>query len=128
MRTEIPIFRQIQRDTQLPFRAYQVWLAAVDLLDVVDWRDLKHIEIENALHLHRTTILRALNTLVENGYLCRRDEQQGVVAMYRVPISKGESLRETENPQRPELVETPDVSTKSSGRITRPRTISRGVL
>jgi DNA-binding IclR family transcriptional regulator len=128
MRTEIPIFRQIERDTKLPFRAYQVWLAAIELLDLVDWRDLKHIEIENALNIDRSMVGRGLRTLVKFGYLCREDEQPGIIARYRVPLSRTECASGDEATDTMEDVAPAAVDIKHTARRSRARTISPGVL
>jgi predicted transcriptional regulator len=117
MQMEIPIFRQIWRDGALPPRAFQVWKAAIEMLDLLEYRRLKLSSIENALEIDASTVSRALTTLVERGYLDRKEGE------YRVPFSRSDYTGEVQDPQQLEINVV-----ASPTRRTKPRVHSSGVL
>lgn len=128
MKIELPIFRQIGRDTRLPPRAFQVWRAAIELLDVVEWRTLKQVEIEHSLSVDQSTVSRALTRLVAQGYLCRqRATGGGATAQYRVPLSQRECTERAPDARLAEDREAPE-GTPQPARRSRARMVSRGVL
>lgn len=123
MRIEIPIFRQIQRDATLPLRAFQVWCASIDFLDLVEWRELKSLSIEKALEVDPSTVSRGLSTLVERGYLRRKATTSGI-SLFRVPLS-----RATDDTS--EVVDASELVEREPSRVSRTRGArvhSRGVV
>lgn len=125
MQIEVPIFRQILADVQLNPRELQVWRAAIEYLDLVEFRDLKVAVIENHLSLDRSTAWRALNALVHHGYLCREDGDKGGSSRFRVPLSRRHCEVESTNHDGMEVLATPEVTRPKRARS---RTLSRGVL
>jgi hypothetical protein len=127
---ELPIFRQIRTDAALLPRDLQVWCAAIDYLDVVEPREMKHVLLERHFkdELDRSTIGRALNSLVQQGYLCRSDGEKGRAALYRVPLSRAHCPAESASLDETEPPMTQHVAMSSAVRVPRARTVSRGVF
>jgi hypothetical protein len=123
MQVEVPIFRQISRDLKLPPRAFQVWRSAIELLDLVEWRELKLATIENDLEVDPSTVSRSLATLVERGYLCKLSES-GAPARFRVPFSRADCTATSPTDRDAEVSATTLVAV----RRTRARIVSNGVV
>lgn len=119
---EIPIFRQILNDTKLAPRELQVFRAAIEYLDVVDWRELKLQVLEHHLDLDKAAVSRALGALVDAGYLCRQRQLAGR-AMYRVPLSRHGCAEATEEMPAEEPTDHVQPIRRRTGRV-----VSRGVL
>jgi len=128
MQIEVPIFRQISCDLKLSPRAFQIWRAAIELLDLVEWRELKQWEIEHTFDIDQSTVSRALSTLVEQGYLCRQDAIGRAAAKYRVPLSRRDCTDPTPVAQETETVAATEHAETASTRRQRHRVLSRGVL
>lgn len=123
MQVEVPIFRQISRDLKLPPRAFQVWRSAIELLDLVEWRELKLATIENDLEVDPSTVSRSLATLVERGYLCKLTES-GAPARFRVPFSRADCTAASLTDRNAEA----SAATPVAVRRTRARIVSNGVV
>lgn len=117
MRDSIPVFRQIQSDPARSARELQVFWAAVELLDVHDWRALSVAMLESQLLLNqrsaqherpketaRSTIALAQKNLVESGYLCKETTSEGA-ERYRVPLSRVRP-RQAPRAERPRIAAT----------------------
>ena len=126
MQIELPIFRQILRNTSLSERELQVFRAAIEYLDVVEYRELKLLVIEQHLALDKSAVSRALRSLVHEGYLCRAGGRAGATAQYRVPLSRKHCVRD-DTPPRSDAEGSTMATAPTRGR-TRPRQVSRGVL
>ncbi len=100
MQTEIPIFRQIRFDLGRSAREQMVFWAAVELLDLVEMRQMTLTALEHELLrlqrdarvkkpgiISRSTISEALSSLETAGYLCREVAEDGR-SLWRVPLSR----------------------------------------
>lgn len=125
MRIELPIFTQICDDTSLPPRAFQIWRRAIQQLDVVEFRELSLNGLAIALSMDRSTIVRAVDLLVSQGWLCKREQGRGLPAHYRVPLSRGMTGDPVVWPS--ELKAESNAQVQTPQRVG-PRVVGRGVV
>jgi hypothetical protein len=126
MRYELPIFGQIREDTRLSKRALQVWCVVIEQLDAVDPREWYPELVEIRLSLDRTTVYRAVRTLVDAGYLVRHG-----ATMLRVPLSRVPAEPHTTNPSPAAPVAEVEAASASTPRARArrgPRVLSKGPL
>lgn len=125
MRIELPIFEQICDDTTLPPRSFQVWRRAIQQLDLVEWRELSQNGIALLLRIDRSTVARSIELLVSQGWICKREQGRGLPALYRVPLSRGQTGEAVEWPDDARVEPTAQV--KEEQRVG-PRVIGRSVV
>lgn len=82
----IPAFTTAMQDRALRGQPREVYLWLNEELDVVAYRAVKHSAIQQALGIDDSRIFRALQLLIERGYL-DRGERDGRLWTYRLIYS-----------------------------------------
>jgi hypothetical protein len=87
MASVIPAFATALQDHALRGNPKDVYVWCHEHLDTVDFRAVKVIEVEQDLQMNRVTVTRALDRLVEYGYL-KRGPRDGRIWTYRLVYSR----------------------------------------
>lgn len=86
----IPAIRQAINDPELKGSLRVYLYLAEYVLDLVEYRPVKHVAVASPLKIHRTKVTRALQTLTEGGYLERADgpDDRSEVRLYRLRYTR----------------------------------------
>ncbi len=81
-----PAFTSAMQDRALRGRTRDVYVWLNEQLDLVDFRAIKHSAIEADLQMRDSNVFRALDLLIERGYL-KRGPRDGRLWTYRLVYS-----------------------------------------
>lgn len=123
MLTAPPILRQILSDTKLPTRALQVWMRAVEELDLLHFGPLKQAAMAHEMDIGEATVWRAITVLVDQGYLESADGP-----IYRVPFSRRAAAIAADTTAQEPASTVEDAENHAHLRRKRARVVSKGVL
>ena len=98
--SEWPLFREAQRDLELGRLALAVYDVLRDWLDLIAWRQVKIVELEQRFGRSRPQISGALRELVERGYIERGERaHKAGPYLYRLVYSRTRTEQPPGTPQ-----------------------------
>jgi DNA-binding IclR family transcriptional regulator len=84
----IPAFQDAKDDRSLRGSPMTVYLHLLDVLDPMQWREVKQLALCSRLGLGERTVRDALDVLVAGGYVERQPVRPSAPRMYRLVYSR----------------------------------------